>query len=110
MPGTRMPPSWAEAGARWGTDGLLYLAEWRRGFTVHELRALFFECQQVRSLARERDAATARAEALAGQIERLERSIFWYRRQLIAEARLYPLFAALGHDPGEPGFRSLGGS
>ena len=40
----RLPPEWEAAGARVGRDGLLYLAEWRRGFTVHELRALFFDC------------------------------------------------------------------
>lgn len=100
----RMPPAWADAGARWGTDGLLYLGEWRRGFTPHELRALFFDCQQVSTLRRERDAALRDLASLAGQIERLERSVFWYRRQLIAEARLGAVLLALDSagrpDPG----------
>jgi hypothetical protein len=110
MPQHRMPPAWADAGARWGADGLLYLAEWRRGFTPHELRALFFDCQQVRTLRRERDDALARSEQALIEIERLERSVYWYRRQLVAEARLGVLLATLGHDPGEPGFRRLGGA
>lgn len=88
----RMPPDWADYGARWGHDGLLYLAEWRRGFTVHELRAQFFETQQVRSLTRERDTALRELEAANGQIARLEAKVGWYRRQLVAEARIYPIF------------------
>lgn len=87
----RMPADWADYGARWGNDGLLYLAEWRRGFTVHELRALFFECQQVRSLKRERNAALRELEEAADRIGRLEARIEWYRRQLTSEARLYPI-------------------
>jgi len=41
-----MPPECEAYGARWGTDGLLYLCEWRRGFIVHELRSMFYDCQQ----------------------------------------------------------------
>lgn len=90
-----VPPEWAEYGAHWGDDGLLYLAEWRRGFTPHELRALFFECQQVRTLRRERDDALARSEQASNEIERLEKAVFWYRRQVTLEARLYPLIAGI---------------
>lgn len=93
----RMPVEWTDHGARWGNDGLLYLAEWRRGFTVHELRALFFECQQVRSLKIERDAAQRDVETLRGKIERLESRIDWYRRQVTHEARLYPLLHRLNN-------------
>jgi len=84
----RVPPDWEAAGARFGRDGLLYLAEWRRGFTVHELRALFFECQQVRSLSSEK----ARLErelhcAEQGKISAEHRAA-WYRRQVVLEAQL----------------------
>jgi len=100
----RIPPAWAAAGAAWGNDGLLYLAEWRRGFDVHELRALFFECQQARTLARERDAATDALQAAMLKIERLERSVYWYRRQLITESRSGAVFLALAGDRhGQPG-------
>lgn len=88
----RMPPTWVDYGAHWGNDGLLYLAEWRHGFDVHELRALFFECQQVRSLGRERDAAQRDLEAATVKICRLETRIGWYRRQVTMEARLFPIF------------------
>ena len=98
----RMPPAWADAGAAWGNDGLLYLAEWRRGFTPHELRALFWDCQQVSTLRAERDAVRRDLANLEGQIERLERSVFWYRRQLVAESRLGPMLARLAARPGDP--------
>ncbi len=91
----RMPPDWANYGARWGNDGLLYLAEWRRGFTHGELRAMFFECQQVRTLKNERDAARRDLEALTAQFEAVESRAAWYRQQLTREARLYPLFQRL---------------
>lgn len=105
----RIPPAWAAAGAAWGKDGLLYLAEWRRGFDVHELRALFFECQQARTLARERDAALAALATASIEIERLEKSVYWYRRQLIAESRSGAVFLALGSDRHrQPGAGRLG--
>jgi len=30
MASYQVPPEWADFGARFGRDGLLYLAEWRR--------------------------------------------------------------------------------
>ena len=81
-----MPDEWLEYGARWGRDGLLYLGEWKRGFTVHELRAMFFHCQQVRSL--EVDLRQARAE-LARLVEEnsaLAQRAAFYRRQCTLEA------------------------
>lgn len=95
----RIPEPWTTAGASFGRDGLLYLAEWRRGFTPGELRALFFDCQQVSTLRRERDAATARICKLEGEIDRLERSVWWLRRQIHAEARLGALIARLDGRP-----------
>ncbi len=62
-----VPPDWEAYGARFGQDGLFYLAEWRRGFTVHERRALFFECQQVRSLQAENRQLRRDLEALASR-------------------------------------------
>jgi hypothetical protein len=89
------PPEWADYGARFGRDGLLYLAEWRRGFTVHELRALFFECQQVRGLEREkRQLVTDLARANLDQ-SRAEARAAWYRRQLILESRLGAMLGRL---------------
>lgn len=84
----RLPNEWKDYGARFGRDGLLYLAEWRRGFTVHELRALFFDCQQVRSLANEK--ARLERERDHADHERIlaEQRAAWYRRQLVLESRL----------------------
>lgn len=103
-----MPAEWSDFGARWGNDGLLYLAEWRRGFTVHELRALFFECQQIRSVTRERDQARADLEVAQAAVLQLQLRIAWYRRQLTSDARLHALLPHLGHGASEPPFGRQG--
>lgn len=102
-----MPPAWADAGASWGHDMELCLPPWRRGFQIGELQALFFSAQRADTLERERNAARRDLESLEGQIERLERSVWWYRSQLVAEARLGPMLAALAHRPGKPGAGGL---
>lgn len=84
----RLPADWEAFGARFGRDGLLYLAEWRRGFTVHELRALFFECQQVRTLKAEARQLMRDLDMVTAERDELARRVEFYRRQLILEARL----------------------
>jgi len=84
----RVPPEWAAFRARFGRDGLLYLAEWRRGFTVHELRALFFDCQRARTLERELRAAVTDLERATIEQSQSEARAAWYRRQLVLESRL----------------------
>ena len=79
-------PAWS--GWILGADGLLYAPEWRRGFTAHELRAMWWRCQQVAALevaARDarRDAQTAQDEA-----DRLAGVVAYLRRQVTLEARL----------------------
>ena len=91
----RLPPEWEAAGARVGRDGLLYLAEWRRGFTVHELRALFFDCQRARTLERELRQAVTDLELVTVELSQLEARALWYRRQLVLEARLGAMFMSL---------------
>jgi hypothetical protein len=83
-----LPSEWADYGARWGNDGLLYLAEWRRGFTVHELRALFFECQAARSLEREVKILTSTVESLTAERDQAIERAWWYRNQLVLESKL----------------------
>jgi len=91
----RVPPDWEAAGARFGRDGLLYLAEWRRGFTVHELRALFFDCQQVRTLERELRQAAADLERATLELAQTEARAAWYRRQLVTESRFSAVLMSL---------------
>jgi hypothetical protein len=91
----RVPPEWQEAGARFGRDDLLYLAEWRRGFTVHELRALFFDCQRVRTLERELRQAVTDLERVSLELSQIEARAAWYRRQLVLEARLGSLLGRI---------------
>jgi len=91
----RLPPEWAAYGARFGRDGLLYLAEWRRGFTVHELRALFFDCQQVRTLKAELRQAVTDLERVSIERSQLEVRAAWYRRQLVLESRWAAMLARI---------------
>lgn len=95
MPRHSIPPEWADFGARWGDDGLLYLAEWRRGFSVHEIRALFFECQQVRSLTHELRRAESELETLREAQSALQQRIDWYRHQLRLGNALGPILQSL---------------
>ena len=67
---------------------MLYLGEWRKGFNINELRALFWECQRVRALESKQRAAAAHLASQAATIEGLEKQVYWYRRQLVAESRL----------------------
>lgn len=89
--GYEMPPEWRQFGAHWGNDGRLYFAEWQKGFHVHDLRALFFDCQQLRSLQYDLNAALRDLETAEGTIHRLEGRVRWYSRQVCAEARMAPL-------------------
>jgi hypothetical protein len=90
-----VPPEWEAYGARFGRDGLLYLAEWRRGFTVHELRALFFDCQRVRTLERELRQAVTELEAARLSESQNEARAAWYRRQLVLESRFGAMLARI---------------
>ena len=83
-----LPAEWVKFGARFGRDGLLYLAEWRRGFTVHELRALFFECQQARALQAEIRTLRRDLDAAESRALHAERRAAFYRRQCVSEARM----------------------
>ena len=89
----KVPLEWEAAGAHFGRDGLLYLAEWRRGFTVHELRALFFDCQRIRTLEHELRAAVTDLEAARRSELQSEARAAWYRRQLVLESKLGAMLA-----------------
>jgi hypothetical protein len=91
----RLPPEWEAAGARFGRDGFLYLAEWRRGFTVHELRALFFDCQRSRQLEYELRQAVTDLERATLEQSQTEARAAWYHRQLILESRFGAMLARL---------------
>lgn len=95
MRACHVPAEWEAAGAHFGRDGLLYLAEWRRGFTVHELRALFFDCQRVRTLERELRQAVTDLERVSLELSQIEARAAWYRRQLVLEARLGSLLGRI---------------
>jgi hypothetical protein len=84
-----LPPEWTAYGARWGKDNHLYLGEWRHGFDVHQLRALFFECQQIRSLRHELASTKKELEDATEAIETLRRRVRWYRRIATGQRLFY---------------------
>lgn len=68
-------------------DNLLYIPEWRRGLTSHEIRALFWQGQQVLSLKREIELLKQQLERRNEEIDVLEGKAAFYRRQLVLESR-----------------------
>jgi len=66
---------------------LFYVPEWRNGFAPHEIRALFWKCQQIVSLQREIDLLKRELEKRDEDINKLEVKADFYRRQLILESR-----------------------
>jgi len=69
-------------------DGLLYVPEWRNGFSAGDIRALFFRCQMVTYL--ESEIRLLKAELLRRneEIDTLEIKADFYRRQVQLESRL----------------------
>ena len=68
-------------------DELLYVPEWRRGFTPHEIRALFWKCQQIRTLNNEINLLKQELERRSEDINTLEIKADFYRRQVVLESR-----------------------
>ena len=68
-------------------DALFYVPEWRRGFTPHEIRALFWKCQQIGSLNNEINLLKQELERRNEDIEKLETKANFYRQQVILESR-----------------------
>lgn len=71
-----------------GRDGLFYLPGWRKGFEPAEIRAQFFQVQQVRLLTHQAAQARADLERAVQDTHEAERKAAWYRQQLVLEARM----------------------
>jgi hypothetical protein len=68
-------------------DALFYVPEWRRGFTPHEIRALFWKCQQIKCLNNEINLLKQELERRNEEINTLEIKADFYRRQVVLESR-----------------------
>ena len=66
---------------------LFYVPEWKNGFPPHEIRALFWKCQQVWSLEREIELLKRELARRNEDIDNLEVKADFYRRQLVLESR-----------------------
>ena len=68
-------------------DGLLLVPEWRRGLAPTEIRALFWQVQQVGGLQREIRQLKKKLERRSAEIDALEVKADFYRRQVALESR-----------------------
>ncbi len=68
-------------------DDLLYVPEWRRGFTPHEIRALFWKCQQIGSLNNDINLLKQELERRNEEYNLLEIKANFYKRQVILESQ-----------------------
>lgn len=68
-------------------NGLLYVPEWKNGFSAGEIRALFFRCQMVAYLESEIRLLKAELERRNLDIDELEIKADFYRRQVQLESR-----------------------
>ena len=68
-------------------DNLLYIPEWRRGLAPGEIRALFWQVQQIWSLKREIDLLNQELKKCNEEINLLEVKADFYKRQLVLESR-----------------------
>lgn len=66
---------------------LFYVPEWKNGFPPHEIRVLFWKCQQVWSLEREIELLKRELTRRNEDIDNLEVKADFYRRQLVLESR-----------------------
>lgn len=68
-------------------ENLIYVPEWRKGFTPHEIRTFFWKCQQIRSLQQKINLLKKELVRRNEEIDDLEVKADFYRRQLVLESR-----------------------
>lgn len=66
---------------------LFYVPEWRNGFAPHEIRAFFWNTQQIAMLKNENALLKQELERRNSEIDNLEIKADFYRRQLVLESR-----------------------
>jgi hypothetical protein len=71
-----------------GRDGLFYMDGWRRGFTPSEIRAQFFQVQQIGCLKAAVQQARKEMEIAIQDAQEADRRAGWYRSQLVLESRM----------------------
>lgn len=70
-------------------DGLLWAPDtWRRGFTPWELKAMFFECQQLRGVQAEARQMAQDLEHIRSDLEAIQKRAAFYRQQCHFEAKM----------------------
>lgn len=80
------PPQW-DGFCSIDKDGKLWFSGWRNGIDIHELRALFWDAQQIGTLRRENQRLKAALDHARAAQDEAERRAAWYRGQLSTESR-----------------------
>lgn len=68
-------------------NNLLFIPGWRRSLTPGEIRALFWQVQQIWSLKREIDLLKQEIDKLSEENDVPEARAAFYKRQLVLESR-----------------------
>lgn len=71
-----------------GSNGLLHLPGWRRGFEAGELKAIFYDNQERYRLKHENAQLRRELERLQADLDQAQKSAWWYRRQVLLESKL----------------------
>jgi len=71
-----------------GSNGLLHLPGWRRGFEASELKAIFYDNQERYRLKHENAQLKRELQRLQDALDQAEKSAWWYRHQLKLESKL----------------------
>ncbi|MDZ4106718.1 MAG: hypothetical protein U1D41_11260 [Nitrosomonas sp.] len=69
------------------SGNLFYVPEWKNGFPPHEIRALFWRCQQIWSLEREIEILKQEIKRRNEEFDSLEVKASFYKRQLVLESK-----------------------
>ena len=86
-------PSWA--GFYLGADDSLWSPQCRRGFSPGDLKAQFWQLQELATLRHQADQLKKELARADEALEKAEARAAWYRRQLALESRAGMMLAAI---------------
>ncbi len=78
-------PEWADI---WLNEKYLFLPGWRSGLTPLELRQQFLLTQERFYWKRQAEQLQRELERLQDALDQAEKSVWWYRRQVLLESKL----------------------
>lgn len=92
----QLNPAWADFSI--GADGLFYNPQWRRGFAPGELKAQFWQLQELSHTRHRLDQLRKELQRAEDHIQSAEARAYFYRSQLTLESRAGLMLQALTHE------------